>query len=73
MRFIARAAIALLAGVGARLVGFWGMWQTIRGLLGQNPGIGWDGWLLAAIFLPGVVVSLAVFRTVSKDAWPRPS
>jgi hypothetical protein len=72
MQFVARAAIALLAGVGAGLVGFWVMWQAIRGL-GQNPGIGWDEWILGAIFLPGVLVSLAVFRAVSKDALPRPS
>jgi hypothetical protein len=71
MHFIARAAIALLAGVGAGLIGFWAMWQSLRALTRDHPGIGHDEWLLAAIFGPGVLVALAVFNGLSRAVLPR--
>jgi len=65
MPFVTRAAIALLAGIGAGLIGFWIVWSTVS-KLGQDPGIGYDAWLLAGIFVPGVLVPLVVFRSVSR-------
>ena len=65
MSYVTRAAIALLAGVGAGLIGFWVMWQSLWALTGQHPGIGQDTWLVASIFVPGVFVPLAVFRAIS--------
>ena len=66
MRFMTRAAIALLTGIGAGLIGFWVMWQSISTIAGKNPGIGHDSWLVAAIFVPGVLVPIAVFHSVSR-------
>jgi hypothetical protein len=73
MAFVTRAAIALLAGVGAGLIGFWVTWESIRGIAGQNPGIGHDGWVLAGIFAPGVLVPLTVFRILSRAVRPDPT
>jgi hypothetical protein len=66
MPFVTRAVIALLAGVGAGLLGFWVVWTLVWKLAGEHPGIGHDAWLLAGIFVPGVLVPLAVFRIVSR-------
>jgi hypothetical protein len=68
MTFYTRATIALFAGVGAGLIGFWAMWQAVWAVAGQHPGIGHDGWLLAGIFAPGVLVAFAVFHILSRDA-----
>jgi hypothetical protein len=65
--FVTRAAIALLAGIGAGLIGFWVVWSAL-GKLGADPGIGYDSWILAGIFVPGVLVPLGVFRSVSRAA-----
>jgi hypothetical protein len=65
MSYDTRAAIALLAGVGAGLIGFWAMWQCLWALTGRHPGIGQDAWLVASIFVPGVLVPLAVFHVLS--------
>jgi len=66
MRFMTRATIALLAGVGAGLIGFWAMWQSIWAIAGKHPGIGHDNELVAAIFVPGMLVRIAVFHSVSR-------
>ena len=68
MRFITRAANAILAGVGAGLIGFWAMWQSIWAIVGEHPGIGHDNKLVAAIFVPGVLVPFAVFHMISRAA-----
>jgi hypothetical protein len=57
-----RIVIGLLSGMGSGLLGFWATWQTIAGWTGSHPGIGYDPFLVAAIFGPFVIVSLVVFR-----------
>jgi hypothetical protein len=66
MSLAARVIISLLAGIGASLLGFWAVWQTLIGTAFDSvPGPGYDGWLLAGIFIPGLVVPVLVFRQVS--------
>lgn len=66
MSFAARVIISLLAGVGAGLLGFWIVWRSLIGTAFDSvPGPGYDGWLLAGIFLPGLVVPVIVFRQMS--------
>jgi hypothetical protein len=61
-----RAVISVLAGIGAGLLGFWTVWRSlIGGAFDSVPGPGYDGVLLAGIFIPGVVVPLVVFRQIS--------
>ena len=67
MSFAARAVISLLSGIGAGLLGFWAVWRTLVGTAWdrvQDPAH--DGWLVAGIFVPGVLVALAVFRTLGR-------
>jgi hypothetical protein len=67
MSFLTRAVISLLAGIGAGLLGFWAVWRCVVGSLwGTVPGPGYDGWFLAGIFVPGVLVPLIVFWTLSR-------
>jgi len=54
MSFFARAGIALLAGVGAGTIGFGTAYLMVEQILLANPGVGHDGWLLFAIFGPGM-------------------
>ena len=69
MSFAARAAIALLAGIGAAVLGFGAVWRLLIGsFLDPIPGPGYDTWLLAGIFVPGVLASLAVFHLLSREA-----
>ncbi|VTR95660.1 unnamed protein product [Gemmata massiliana] len=72
MSFLLRAAIALLAGIGAGLIGFWIVWSAVWKVVGEHPGIGHDSWLLAGIFVPGVVSSVLVFRGVSRAVAIKP-
>lgn len=65
MSFASRAAVSLLAGVGAGLLGFWAVWTAIK-LLGESPATVPDAWPLTGILGPGVLVPLAVFRAVSR-------
>jgi hypothetical protein len=66
MSFLMRAVIAVLAGIGAGLLGFWAVWRTLIGSAFTSvPGPGYDGWLLAGIFIPGLVVPVVVFRQIS--------
>lgn len=66
MPFMMRAAISLLAGIGAGLLGFWAVWRTLIGTaFASVPGPGYDGWLLAGIFIPGIAVPVVVFRQLS--------
>jgi hypothetical protein len=66
MSFTARAVISLLAGIGAGLLGFWAVWRTLIGdAFASVPGPGYDGWLLAGIFFPGIVIPVVVFRQLS--------
>jgi hypothetical protein len=66
MSFMTRAVISLLAGIGAGLLGFWAVWRTLIGTAFDSvPGPGYDGWLLAGIFIPGIVVPVVVFRHLS--------
>lgn len=72
MSFVTRAIISLLAGIGAGLIGLWIVWSSIQAT-GQDPGVAHDAWLLTGIFGPGILVPLAVFRTVSRSAAPNPT
>jgi hypothetical protein len=73
MPFVTRAIIALLAGVGAGLIGFWASWNAVWAIAGEYPGLRHDNWVVAGIFGPGVLVALAVFVVLSKAARPTPS
>ena len=67
MSFVTRAVISLLAGIGSGLLGFWAVWRSLIGTAFDSvPGPGYDGWLLAGIFIPGPVIALVVFRQVSR-------
>ncbi len=74
MMFVTRAVISLLAGVGAGLLGFYAVWRCLIGdAFSSIPGPGYDGPLLAGIFVPGVLVPLVVFAILSRpepDAKP---
>jgi hypothetical protein len=73
MSFATRAVISLLAGVGAGLLGFWTVWRSLIGTaFDLIPGPGYDGWLLAGIFVPGVAAPLVVFRTLTRATRPAP-
>ena len=66
MSLTMRAVISVLAGIGAGLLGFWAVWRTLIGTAFDSvPGPGYDEWLLAGIFIPGVVIPLVVFRQIS--------
>jgi hypothetical protein len=66
MSFTMRAAVSLLAGIGAGLLGFWAVWRTLIGTAFTSvPGPGYDGWLLGGIFIPGIVVPVVVFRQLT--------
>jgi len=74
MSFATRAVISLLSGVGAGLLGFWAVWRCVVGSVwGHVPGPGYDGWFLAGIFVPGVLVPLAVFRVLSQATGQKPA
>jgi hypothetical protein len=63
MSFTMRAVISLLAGIGAGVLGFWSVWRTLIGTAFDSvPGPGYEGWFLAGIFIPGIVVPVVVFR-----------
>ncbi|MBI3409721.1 MAG: hypothetical protein HY040_15375 [Planctomycetes bacterium] len=65
MHFTKRALIALLSGIGAGTIGFWIAWQSAWAIWNEHPGIGHDAWLLAGIFVPGILVPFAVFRSIT--------
>jgi hypothetical protein len=66
MSFVTRAVVSLLAGIGAGLLGFWAVWRSLIGAAFDSvPGPGYDAWLLAGIFIPGVLVPVVVFRQIS--------
>lgn len=74
MSFATRAVIAILAGIGAGVIGFWLVWEFVARVLGNYPGLDHDYALLAGIFVPFLAVSASVFRAVSgvAPAAPRP-
>jgi hypothetical protein len=73
MSLITRAAISLLAGIGAGILGFAAVWRVLIGTAFDSvPGPGYDGWLLAGIFVPGVLLAVVVFRQISL-ATPHPA
>jgi hypothetical protein len=72
MMFLTRAVIAILAGVGSGLIGFWAMWNAILASGAGYPGVGFDTWLVGSIFAPGVLVALAVFHIISGLEVARP-
>ncbi|MFL5339753.1 MAG: hypothetical protein ACJ8F7_06255 [Gemmataceae bacterium] len=62
-----RAVISVLAGIGAGLLGFWAVWRCLIGSAFDSvTGPGYDGWLIAGIFIPGIVVPMVVFRQISQ-------
>ena len=74
MSFATRAVISLPSGIGAGLLGFWAVWRCLVGSVWDHvPGPGYDGWLLAGIFVPGVVVPPAVFRVLSRATGHKPA
>jgi hypothetical protein len=73
MHFITRAVIALLAGMGSGVLGFWASWHAIEAITGVYPGLGYGNWVAAGIFVPGVLVSLAVFQVLSRASRPNPA
>jgi hypothetical protein len=74
MSFVMRAVISLLSGIGAGLLGFWAVWRCLVGSVWNHvPGPGYDGWFLAGIFVPGVLVPLAVFRVLSQATGHKPA
>ena len=66
MSFHVRAVVALLSGVGAGTIGFWLAWRFIDRILGADPGIGYNFWLVSAIFGPGVLAYTWVFMFLSR-------
>jgi hypothetical protein len=67
MSFAMRAAISVLAGIGAGLLGFWAVWRSLIGTtFASVPGPGYDAWLLAGIFIPGPVAAVVVFWQISR-------
>jgi hypothetical protein len=67
MSFAMRAVVSVLAGIGAGLLGFWAVWRSLIGTAFDSvPGPGYDGWLLAGIFIPGPVIAVVVFRQISR-------
>ena len=72
MSFVSRAVVALLAGVGAGLIGFWVVWSAVKAT-GQDPGAGYDALILSGIFAPGATVPLLVFRAVSRATARNPT
>ena len=65
MRFITRAVIAILAGIGAGTLGFATAWHAIQAVWNVHPGVGFDNWLIASIFAPGILFAVLVFHSVS--------
>jgi hypothetical protein len=66
MSFVMRAVISILSGVGAGLLGFWAVWRCLIGTAFDSiPGPGYDNYLLAGIFVPGLIVPFLVFRHLS--------
>jgi hypothetical protein len=66
MSFTMRAVTSVLAGIGAGLLGFWAVWRSLIGTAFDSvPSSGYDVWLLAGIFIPGLVASVIVFRQIS--------
>lgn len=70
MHFATRAAVGLLAGIGAGTVGFLMVWEGIRRVGQTNPAIGHDAGLLGGIFGPGVLTAVLVFRAISRARTP---
>lgn len=69
MPFVVRAAIALLSGIGAALLGFFAGWRVLVGTAFDSvtDSANTTPWLLAGIFLPGITMSVVVFRTISRS------
>lgn len=66
MSFVTRAVISLLAGIGAGLLGFWAVWRTLIGSAFHSvTDPGHVNWLIAGIFVPGLIVPVVVFRQIS--------
>ncbi|HLW66722.1 MAG TPA: hypothetical protein VKS79_15515 [Gemmataceae bacterium] len=61
MSFAIRTAIAVLAGMGAGVVGYWVTWRFLE----PDNLVGFDPWMLVGIFAPGIAVCAAVFWTMS--------
>jgi hypothetical protein len=64
---VTRATVGLLAGIGKGLLRFWVAWRSLIGSTFDSvSGPGYDAWLVAGSFVPGVVVSVLVFRPISR-------
>jgi len=66
MSFVIRSAISVLAGMGAGVVGFWVAWRFLISSTWQPDNlVGFNPWMLVAIFAPGILVTTAVFWATS--------
>ena len=66
MSFPLRAVVAILAGVGAGIIGFGIAWALDERFLFLDSGSGRDTLFLGSIFAPGLAVALLVFRSISR-------
>jgi len=67
MSFPIRAAVSMLAGIGAGAVGFWVVWRFLVGnaLDQASADTGYNAWLLVGIFAPGILVTVVTFWATS--------
>jgi hypothetical protein len=66
MSFVIRAAISVLAGMGGGVVGYWVAWRFLLTSDWQPDNfVGFNPWMLVAIFAPGILVTTIVFWATS--------
>jgi hypothetical protein len=66
MSFAIRTAIAVLAGLGAGVVGYWVAWRFLLTSTWEPDNlVGFNPWMLVAMFAPGILVTAVVFWTLS--------
>jgi hypothetical protein len=67
MSFAIRAVISVLTGIGAGALGFWVTWRCLVGSTFDSVGEqGYDAWLIAGMFVPGMLITLVVFHLLSR-------
>ena len=66
MRFPMRAAVAILSGAGAGIIGFGIAWKLDERILFLDGGVGRDALFLGSTFAPGIATALLVFRAISR-------
>ena len=66
MSLCTRAVIAVLAGMGAGVLGFWATWQSIQYFTNSNPAPEYDTWIVVGIFAPLVATALTAYTVMSR-------